>query len=59
MTDEILRSDGSINAKALFGKIIEATAMPQSDLEDEIRAKAKELSALRAEIRRWVIEVLD
>jgi len=51
MTDKVIRDDNTINAKALFDMLIEATAMSRPDLEADIRAKVKELSALRAEIQ--------
>ena len=43
-----LRADGTINAKALFDRIVHAKGM--DGIEEEIRYKAKELTALRAEI---------
>ena len=47
MTDKIVRDDNTINAKALFEQLIEATTMTRPDLEATIKAKAKELSDLR------------
>ena len=50
-SEEIIRDDNSINAKALFEQLVAYSTIPQAELEADIRSKAKELSTLRAEIR--------
>ena len=49
--NEVVRTDGSINAKALFENIVKASALTQPEIEADVRSKVEELSALRAEIR--------
>ena len=47
----VVRQDGTINARALFDAIVDASAMTRPDIAAEIRSKAKELAEIRAEIR--------
>tara|TARA_R100000750_G_scaffold44853_1_gene30031 strand:+ start:370 stop:570 length:201 start_codon:yes stop_codon:yes gene_type:complete len=49
--NDVVRQDGTINARALFDAIVDASAMTRPDIAAEIRSKAKELAEIRAEIR--------
>ena len=49
--NNVIRQDGTLNAKALFDLIVDASAMSRPDIAEDIRSKAKELAELRAEIR--------
>ena len=49
--DNVIRQDGTLNAKALFDLIVDAATQTRPDIAEDIRSKAKELAELRAEIR--------
>ena len=42
--DNVIRQDGTLNAKALFDLIVDAATQTRPDIAEDIRSKAKHLA---------------